>query len=132
MTPAQGISCAALAGLAACAPQAAAPVGTPASLKIVEQGGLMIVTGAMAKGGADAHFHCAAGRYARRAGASEIDWLEGVVQMRGSRPESAEYRYFIPTGGDLPPGVVDKVIGGPEPVENFLFDCSGFPPEASS
>ena len=132
MTPTRGISCAALAGLAACAPQAAAPVGTPASLDIVEKSGLMVVTGALTAGGDDAHFHCAAGRYARRAGAAELDWLEGVVQMRGGRPESAEYRYFIPNGGDLPPGIVDKVLGGPQPVDRFLFDCSGFPPEASS
>lgn len=134
MSAARVISLAALAGIAACAPRETARPGEPASLEVSEAGGVISVAGAMPAGGTDAHFHCAAARAAKRLGAVEMNWLEGVVQMANGGTESAVYRYHAPrTGGAaLPAGAVDKVIGAAEPLDKWFFDCAGFPPDRSA
>lgn len=134
MTTARVISLVALAGVVACAPRVTARPGEPASLEVSEAAGVIRVAGAMPAGLSDAHFHCAAARAARKAGAVEMNWLEGVVQMENGGTESAVYRYYASaTGGaTLPEGEVDKVIGDAQPLDAWFFDCSGFPPEGGA
>ena len=134
MTATRAIPLAAVAGLAACAMQSAGRPGEPASLEVSEADGVIRVAGAMPAGGSDAHFHCAAAREARRIGAVEMNWLEGVVQMANGGTDSAIYRYHASrtVGAALPEGEVDKVIGAAEPIDNWFFDCSGFPAEGDA